>query len=119
MLRLPPFEYLAPKNIDEAVKLLEQHGDDAMLVAGGTDVFPNMKRRLIEPSYVIGLNALSELRGVADRDGLVIGAGTTLTQLSNHPTKLFCACPRCVTRLHAATSQHRHDWRQSVSRHAL
>ena len=91
MLRLPQFEYLAPKNIDDAIKFLSEH-DDAMLVAGGTDLFPNMKRRQMEPRFVIGLNNLRELRGVKNggstslTTGLSIGAGTTLTQLSNHPT---------------------------------
>jgi len=85
MLRLPQFEYLAPKNIDDAIKFLSEH-DDAMLVAGGTDLFPNMKRRQMEPRFVIGLNNLSELHGVKNANGHVVGAGTTLTQLSNHPT---------------------------------
>ncbi|MBI5029731.1 MAG: FAD binding domain-containing protein [Chloroflexi bacterium] len=86
MLRLPPFEYLAPKNLDDAVKLLAQHGSDAMLVAGGTDLFPNMKRRQMTPQFVIGLNNLRELRGIINGSGFVIGAGTTLTQLSSDPT---------------------------------
>ena len=87
MLRLPLFEYLTPQNLDDAVKLLAQHGSDAMLVAGGTDLFPNMKRRQFEPKYLVGLNALRELRGVKRENGnIVIGAATTLTQLSNDPT---------------------------------
>lgn len=83
MLRLPPFEYLAPQTLDDAVRLLAQHGADAMIVAGGTDLYPNMKRRQMTPQYVVGLNALRELRGVKNASGFVIGAGTTLTQLAN------------------------------------
>jgi len=83
MLRLPPFEYLTPRNLDDAVKLLSERGGDAMLVAGGTDLFPNMKRRQFEPKFLIGLNALRELCGVRRENGnIVIGAGTTLTQIS-------------------------------------
>jgi 4-hydroxybenzoyl-CoA reductase subunit beta len=86
MLRLPPFEYLAPKNLDDAVQLLAQRGDDAMLVAGGTDLFPNMKRRQMTPEFLIGLNALRELRGIRNENGnIIIGAGTTLTQISQSP----------------------------------
>jgi 4-hydroxybenzoyl-CoA reductase subunit beta len=86
MLRLPPFEYLIPKNLDDAVKLLGERGKDAMLVAGGTDLFPNMKRRQFEPKYLVGINALRELRGVRrENSNIVIGTGTTLTQLSNDP----------------------------------
>lgn len=84
MLRLPPFEYLAPKNLDDAVRLLAQHGNDAMLVAGGTDLYANMKRRLSEPKFLIGLNGLRELRGIKIENGaIVIGAGTTLSQITN------------------------------------
>ncbi len=86
MLRLPPFEYLAPKNLDDAVKLFSDRGTDAMLVAGGTDLFPNMKRRQFEPKYLIGLSGLRELRGITNGNGLTIRAGTTLTELSNHLT---------------------------------
>ena len=61
-------------------------GADAMLVAGGTDLFPNMKRRQFEPKVLVGLRGLRELRGVRVTDGgLTIGAGTTLTQVATHP----------------------------------
>ena len=45
MMRLPPFRYQAPKTAREAARLLAEHGSDAMPVAGGTDLYPNMKRR--------------------------------------------------------------------------
>jgi 4-hydroxybenzoyl-CoA reductase subunit beta len=45
MMRLPPFTYLAPVSVADAVKLMADHGPEAMLVAGGTDLYPNMKRR--------------------------------------------------------------------------
>ncbi len=86
MLRLPAFEFLAPTALDVAVKTLATYGDEAVLVAGGTDLFPNMKRRQLTPQFVIGLNALRELDGIRqDQGNLVIGAATTLTELSNHP----------------------------------
>lgn len=87
MLRLPHFEYLAPQTVDEAVSLLAARGADAMLVAGGTDLFPNMKRRQFEPKYLVGLRSLRELSGIRRENGnLVVGAGTTLTQLSSDTT---------------------------------
>ncbi len=85
MLRLPPFEYLSPQSLDDAVQMFAQRGSEAMYVAGGTDLFPNMKRRQFEPKFLIGLNSLRELRGISNGDGLKIGAGTTLTQLANEP----------------------------------
>ncbi len=84
-MRLPPFEYLAPVDVQDAVHLLQARGDEAMLVAGGTDLFPNMKRRQFEPKYLIGLANLRELREIKNGDGLTIGAGVTLAKLAAHP----------------------------------
>ena len=49
MLRLPPFEYLPARTVEDAVKHAADRGPEAMLVAGGTDLYPNMKRRQFEP----------------------------------------------------------------------
>lgn len=87
MLRLPKFEYLAPKTLNEAATMLADYGPDAMAVAGGTDVYPKMKRRQFLPKYLIGLRHLNELKGIQGnaRSGLVIKAGTSLTEVSRHP----------------------------------
>jgi 4-hydroxybenzoyl-CoA reductase subunit beta len=85
MLRLPPFEYLAPRTIEEAVELLAQHGLEAMLVAGGTDLYPNMKRRLFTPKKVIGLRAIKEMRELQVNGAVTLGAGLTLTEISRSP----------------------------------
>lgn len=87
MLRLPPFAYVAPQNLTDAIRLFQAYGTDAMFVAGGTDLYPNMKRRQFEPKYLIGLRQLKELREIREMngEGWSIGAGVTLTQLSNHP----------------------------------
>jgi len=87
MLRLPPFEYFSPRSVPEAVELLARHGAEAMIVAGGTDLYPNMKRRQFEPKVLVGLRAIPELRRMEGNveDGIAIGAGMTLTQVSRHP----------------------------------
>ncbi|MCI0547371.1 MAG: FAD binding domain-containing protein [Candidatus Rokubacteria bacterium] len=86
MMRLPPFRYLAPVSVEDAAKLMAEHGPEAMLVAGGTDLYPNMKRRQFEPKVLVGLRGIRELRGVRRTDGgLTIGAGTTLHAVSRHP----------------------------------
>lgn len=87
MLRLPPFRYITPRSVDEAVRLLADYGDRAMPVAGGTDLFPNMKRRQMTPEVLIGLRGLRELRGITGdaAAGLAIGALTTLTATASHP----------------------------------
>jgi len=83
MMRLPPFAYLAPRTVGDAVKYLHDHGADAMLVAGGTDLYPNMKRRQFEPKALVGLRGIRELRGIrgSARDGVSIGATGLLSDV--------------------------------------
>ena len=87
MLRLPPFRYLAPHHLNEAAQMLAQEGEQAMLVAGGTDLYPNMKRRQFTPPVLIGLRSIVSLKGISGtpEQGLRVGAGTTLTTLAEHP----------------------------------
>jgi 4-hydroxybenzoyl-CoA reductase subunit beta len=86
MMRLPPFTYLAPVSVGDAVKLIADHGPEAMLVAGGTDLYPNMKRRQFEPTVLVGLRGIRDIVGVSGsaRTGVAIGAGTTLIAVSSH-----------------------------------
>ncbi len=87
MLRLPPFRYLAPRDVEQAVHMLAQEGDEAMLVAGGTDLYPNMKRRQFTPPVLIGLRAIQSMKiiGGSPEQGMRISAGVTLSTLANHP----------------------------------
>jgi 4-hydroxybenzoyl-CoA reductase subunit beta len=84
MMRLPPFTYLPARTVDVAAKWMSEHGPDAMLVAGGTDLYPNMKRRQFEPKVLVGIAGIRELRGLRGnaRDGLTIGAGMTLSAVA-------------------------------------
>lgn len=90
MLRLPPFRYLAPTTIEQAAAMLTQEGEQAMLVAGGTDLYPNMKRRQFTPQVLIGLRGISSMRHISGspEQGMRVGAGVTLTTLANHPVFL-------------------------------
>ncbi len=90
MLRLPPFRYLAPGSLDEAAQMLAQEGERATLVAGGTDLYPNMKRRQFTPQVLIGLRGITSLKGISGspEHGLRVGAGVTLTTLAEHPALL-------------------------------
>jgi len=87
MLRLPQFSFYAPKTVTEALSILGDSGPEAMLVAGGTDVFPKLKRRQFCPKTLVGLRQLSELVGIkkGHDGGVDIGSGTTLTQVVAHP----------------------------------
>ncbi len=86
MLRLPPFEYHRPVTVGEAAGLLDELGASAMLIAGGTDVIPNMKHRLHEPAHLVSLRRIEALRGIeVEDDTLVLGAGATLAEVADHP----------------------------------
>jgi len=83
MLRLPFFSYLQPKSLAEALRMKSDAGADGMFVAGGTDLYPNMKRRHQEPRVVISLMGIPELRTM-EREN--VGTCVTLSTLSNTPS---------------------------------
>ena len=87
MMRLPKFDYRVPKSIPDAVKMIGDAGSDAMFVAGGTDLYPNMKRRQQTPKTVISVTRLRELKEIRGDavTGLVIGSSVSLTELCDHP----------------------------------
>jgi 4-hydroxybenzoyl-CoA reductase subunit beta len=87
MMRLPKFSYRVPKAIPDAVKMIAGAGGDASFVAGGTDLYPNMKRRQQTPKTVISVTRLRELhqiRGDAG-SGIIIGSSVSLTEICEHP----------------------------------
>src|SRR5881296_1389088 len=108
MLRLPRFRFVSPPSIEEAIHIRTEHPATSMYVAGGTDVYPKMKRRQFQPEVVIAIGGLvrDDFRGgtlapladtlpsVAEEGplplgplplGLRIGAGATLTEVAEHP----------------------------------
>src|SRR5437879_13081728 len=82
MLRLPPFRYLAPVTIEQAAAMLAGEGEQALLVAGGTDLYPNMKRRQFTPPVLIGLRGIAALKSIdgSPEQGMRIGAGVTRSE---------------------------------------
>ncbi|MEE8522702.1 MAG: FAD binding domain-containing protein [Thermoanaerobaculia bacterium] len=88
MLRLPPFELRSPRTLEEAAEMLAGEGPTTRLVAGGTDLWPNMKRRHQQARTVIRLMSIPELRGISNggTDGeLRIGATTILDEVASSP----------------------------------
>jgi len=83
MLRLPSFRYLQPTTLSEALRMKSDAGPEGTYVAGGTDLYPNMKRRQQEPKTVISLMGVPELKATV---GTVLGAGLTLSELSVLPS---------------------------------
>ena len=84
MIRLPKFDYVAPRTIAEAADRLAMH-PEAMLLAGGTDLLPNMKRRQQTPPVVIGLAGVAELKRRTNGRGHSFGAGLTLSEIVRDP----------------------------------
>ena len=84
MLRLPKFALEEPSDVAGAVALMTEHGDDAMIVAGGTDLWPNMKHGLFEPKVVVSLGRIHSMRSIEAQDdgGLRIGATVTLAEMA-------------------------------------
>src|SRR5690349_19295113 len=92
MIRLPRFKYIAARSIAEAVDHLAKSPAETMLLAGGTDLLPNMKRRQQVPKVVVGLRGIPEMLGTALNGGLTLGAMTTLTSLvRNEELRNVCA----------------------------
>ena len=85
MMRLPWFDYRAPRTVAEAAKILAGEGPGAMLIAGGTDLLPNMKRKHQTPKVLVSLRGISSLKSFSNGNGVAIGSGNTLTQLVQNP----------------------------------
>ena len=87
MMRLPKFDYRTPRDIAEAVKIMAGSGSEGQFVAGGTDLYPNMKRRQQTPRTVISVMRVPELNQIAGdgKSGIRIGASVTLTDIVEHP----------------------------------
>ena len=97
MLRLPRFQLLSPSSYEEAAEMLKDNGAGevdrsqgtptvrVMLVAGGTDLFPNMKRRQFAPEVLVSLSGVRDAAGIHRNGGVWIRAGTSLTTIANDP----------------------------------
>lgn len=84
--RLPKFEYLEAKTVDEACSVLSQYEGKAKPIAGGTDLLVLMRNQAIRPQYIINLKTIPDLDYIhCDDGGLEIGALTTLDDIENSP----------------------------------
>lgn len=84
-MRLPKFEHLQPESLEEALDFLSEYGEEAKVIAGGTDLLVAMKHRLLTPKYLVNLKGLG-LDFIAEgQDRLRIGALTRLTTLIKSP----------------------------------
>src|SRR5712675_1487306 len=81
MMRLPWFGFHSPKTIDEAATILAAEGPQAMLIAGGTDLLPNMKRRHQTPATLVSLRRIEALKKISNGSGSTLCAGLTLNEI--------------------------------------
>lgn len=82
-----PFEYVRPTTVGEATDFLREHGDDALVVAGGTAAVVMMTLGVLRPGYVVDVGAVAELSGShADASGLRLGALTTVRSIERDTT---------------------------------
>jgi xanthine dehydrogenase YagS FAD-binding subunit len=83
---MPAFELFQPASIDETLALLDRHGSEAWVMAGGLDSFDWLKDRTKRPGVVVDLSQVKELRGIREvNGGLEIGATTPLSEVVAHP----------------------------------
>lgn len=87
------FEYHRPSDIEGALSVLAEHGDEARVLAGGHSLIPMMKLRMADVPHLIDLQDIADLKGITIADGIItIGAMTTQHELINHEA-LFAAAP--------------------------
>ena len=80
------FEYFNPQSVQEAIDLLQRHGDDAKIIAGGQSLVPMMNFRLARPEILIDINGIQELDYIkVEGDELVIGALTRERDIEQSP----------------------------------
>lgn len=86
MMRLPLFEFRAPRTLEEAARILDGERTNAMPLAGGTDLLPNMKRRQQVPRTLMSLRHIESLNRIALNDsGSRLGACITLSEIAADP----------------------------------
>ncbi len=84
---LPRFDYVRATTADEVVRLLQEHGEDARLLMGGTDLFVRMRDGVIRPQVVVDVKHLPGIRDVVydEQAGLTVGAAVTMNEVARHP----------------------------------
>ena len=85
-MKAPPFDHVRPATLPEVIQLLQQHGDDARVLAGGQTLVATLNMRLSEPTLLIDIGALAPLRGISVEGGtLRLGALATHAEIESSP----------------------------------
>jgi carbon-monoxide dehydrogenase medium subunit len=91
-VKSPPFDYLAPRSVDEALALLREHGDEAKVLAGGQSLIPILALRLAHPAVLIDIGGIETIGEIARNGALTIGAGVTQRR-AERSAMVSSACP--------------------------
>lgn len=82
---MPTFQLYQPTSVADAQKLLQEHGSDALVLAGGLDSMDWLKDRIRKPKAIVDLGGIEDLKGIRETsDGVQIGAMTTLTEVAQN-----------------------------------
>jgi carbon-monoxide dehydrogenase medium subunit len=85
-LKAAAFDYVKPRSLDQVISLLQEHGDDARLLAGGQSLLASLNMRLSEPRLLVDISGLDALRGISVQGGMLrIGALATHTEIESSP----------------------------------
>jgi aerobic carbon-monoxide dehydrogenase medium subunit len=85
-MKAAAFDYVKPRSLDEVLALLQEHGDDARLLAGGQTLMATLNMRLSEPRLVIDITGIEALRGIGVQGGVLrIGALVTHSEIEHSP----------------------------------
>ena len=92
-MKLPPFDYEAPRTVSEAVELLGKYGDEASVLAGGQSLIPLLALRLARPAVLIDINGIAELSGVSATNGWVAMGAMTREYVAEESERIAEAVP--------------------------
>lgn len=85
-MKAAAFDYVKPRSLDQVISLLQEHGDDARLLAGGQSLLASLNMRLSEPRLLVDITGLDALRGISVQGGMLrIGALATHTEIEGSP----------------------------------
>ena len=85
-MRLAKFEFAEPATVADACAILDEHGDEARMLGGGTDITINIKHRVVQPKLVVDVKNLTDLQYIRETsDGIAIGSSTTLFEMQESP----------------------------------
>jgi len=79
------FEIAVPESVKDCLRALAERGSEAKVIAGGTDLIPQMKIGLLHPRFVVDLSGIADLRVLKANGGLRVGASVTARELELHP----------------------------------